>query len=273
MRKLLLVLVVAFLPLMTSAAWAGEDLTSMTNADRTAAGLGALVTASDLQSFAQRRAEEMARAHKLWHTSNLGTSVSNWQRVGENVGRGPSLRDIQTAFMNSPSHRENILHPAFTQIGVGVASDGGRLIYVAVIFRQPKNAAVAPAPTTAPAPAPAPAPKPRPKPVVAAAAPAPTTTTTTAPPPPAPEPAPEPAPVVEAPPPPPPVEEPLHPFATPLVGQRSFEAANAWDADVPPPAPDASRVHPVMAGAVVGLVGLCGSVHTRLRRRPSKTIL
>src|SRR5688500_10247450 len=86
-RKLLLVVLVAFLPFLTSAAWAGEDLTSMTNADRTAAGLGALATASDLQSFAQRRAEEMARANKLWHTSSLGTQVANWQRVGENVGR------------------------------------------------------------------------------------------------------------------------------------------------------------------------------------------
>jgi hypothetical protein len=266
-RKLLLVLVAAFLPLLTSASWAGEDLTSMTNADRTAAGLAALTTAPDLQSFAQRRAEEMARANKLWHTSNLGTQITNWQRVGENVGRGPSLRDIQTAFMNSPSHRENILHRAFTQIGTGVASDGGQLLYVAVIFRQPKTTTTtaAPAPTTAPAPSPAP--KPRPKPV-AAAAPAPTTTTTTAPPPPAPEP----APVVEAPPPPPPpVEEPLHPFATPLVGQRSFEAANAWDADVPPPTPDASRVHPVMAGTALGLVGLCGGgLRVRLRRRLPK---
>ncbi|MGH8975924.1 MAG: CAP domain-containing protein [Acidimicrobiia bacterium] len=261
MRKLLLVVLVAFLPFLTSTAWAGEDLTSMTNVDRTAAGLAALATAPDLQSFAQRRAEEMARANKLWHTSNLGTQVANWQRVGENVGRGPSLRDIQTAFMNSPSHRENILHPAFTQIGVGVASDGGQLIYVAVIFRQPKAGAATPAPTPAPAPAPAPAPKPKPKPVVAAA-PAPTTTTTAPPPPPAPEPVVEPAPA-----PPPPVEEPLNPFATPLVGQRTFEAANAWDADVPPPVPDASRVHPVMAGAAVGLVGLCGGVHTRLRRR------
>ena len=158
MRKLLLVLVVALVPALTGAAWAAEDLTSLTNADRTAAGLPALVTASDLQSFAQRRAEEMARADKLWHTSNLGTQVSNWQRVGENVGRGPSLRDIQAAFMNSASHRENIVHPAYTQLGVGVAHDGGQLLYVAVIFRQPKTTAAA---APAPAPAPAPAEEPR----------------------------------------------------------------------------------------------------------------
>ncbi|MGH9002412.1 MAG: CAP domain-containing protein, partial [Acidimicrobiia bacterium] len=155
----------AFLPALTSPAWAGEDLTSLTNADRTSGGLPALVTASDLQSFAQRRAEEMARANKLWHTSNLGTQVANWQRVGENVGRGPSLRDIQSAFMQSASHRENIMHPAYTQLGVGVASDGGQLLYVAVIFRQPKTGAAAPAPTSPPTTAP----KPRPKPVVAVA--------------------------------------------------------------------------------------------------------
>jgi hypothetical protein len=67
------------------------------------------------------------------------------------------------------------------------------------------------------------------------------------------------------------VEEPLNPFATPLVGQRTFAAANAWDADVPPPAPDASGIHPVMASAAVGLVGLCGGMRVRLRRRLSKS--
>ncbi|MDQ3945384.1 MAG: CAP domain-containing protein, partial [Actinomycetota bacterium] len=153
MRKLLLLVAMALVPLLGRSASAGEDLTSMTNADRTAARLGALTTTPDLQSFAQRRAEEMARANKLWHSSNLGTQVSNWQRVGENVGRGRSMRDIQTAFMNSASHRENILHPSFSQIGVGAASDGGQMIYVAVIFRQPKAGAAAPRPAPAPAPA------------------------------------------------------------------------------------------------------------------------
>ena len=107
------------------------DLTAMTNADRRAHGLPALATANDLQSLAQSRANEMARSGKLAHTTNLGSKVSGWKRLGENVGRGPNLRDIQTAFMASPSHRENILDPDFTQLGVGVTWDGREYFYVA----------------------------------------------------------------------------------------------------------------------------------------------
>src|SRR6185503_14293063 len=126
------------------------DLAAMTNADRAAAGLRALATASDLQTLAQSRANDMARNGKLAHTTNLGSRVSGWKRLGENVGRGPNLRDIETAFMASPSHRENIVDPSFTQIGAGVTWDGKEYFYVAVVFRQPSTTAAAPAPTSPP---------------------------------------------------------------------------------------------------------------------------
>ena len=155
-------------PLGMGRAQAGytADLTAMTNADRAAARLKALSTAGDLQSLAQRRSDEMARAGRIYHTSNLGSKVSGWKRLGENVGRGPNLSDIETAFMNSPSHRENILDPGFTQLGVGVTFDGKEFFYVAVIFREPSGAATAsappPPPTTTPTTRAAAAPKPKP---------------------------------------------------------------------------------------------------------------
>src|SRR4051812_43218204 len=105
-------------PLGMSRALAGSpvaDVAAMTNADRAASRLKGLSTSGDLQSLAQQRSDEMNRTGKLAHTTNLGSKVSGWKRVGENVGRGPALRDIETAFMNSPSHRENILDPGFTQ--------------------------------------------------------------------------------------------------------------------------------------------------------------
>jgi hypothetical protein len=186
-------------PLAVQRASAGDtvaDLTAMTNADRVAAGLRSLATAGDLQSLAQSRANDMARSGKLAHTTNLGSKVSNWKRLGENVGRGPNLRDIETAFMASPSHRENILDPDFSQLGVGVTWDGKEYFYVAVVFRQPQTAtaSASPAPTTTrPATPPttrAAATPPKPKPsTTTTQAPttttqAPTTTTTAAPPPP-----------------------------------------------------------------------------------------
>ncbi|HEY4409879.1 MAG TPA: CAP domain-containing protein [Acidimicrobiia bacterium] len=252
-------------PLGLGRALAGQDFAAMTNADRVANRLRALSSAGDLQSLAQQRANQMAGSGVLAHTQNLGSKVSNWQRLGENVGRGPNLTDIETAFMNSPAHRENILDPTFTQIGVGVTFDGARYFYVAVIFRQPMNTA-APAPAPAPAPRPAPAPVPRvasaPKPVTTTTRPPtttttqPPTTTTTAPPPPA---------------------APVDPTTTtteaptttttaprPIYTNQDFLAANFSDtiASVP-----ASAVHPVrhplpapiVATAVLMVLGVGGA--------------
>jgi hypothetical protein len=257
-------------------AVAGQDLTAMTNADRVSRGLRSLSTANDLQSLAQQRADEMARSGRLAHTTNLGSRVSGWQRLGENVGRGPKLPDIETAFMNSPSHRENILDPAFTQLGVGVTFDGGKYLYVAVIFRQPAGAApaAAPAPSTPPTTRAAAAPKPKP-PTTTAPPPTttttrPPTTTTTAPPPP------PPVEVVVAPPveAPPPVETTTTTAPRPVFDNPDFLAANFSDRLVPAASRAPVPVHtPVqlVVTAVLGVVmGAAGTAtaYRRLPRRP-----
>lgn len=248
-------------PLAIGRALAGEDLTAMTNADRTAAGLRALSTAGDLQSLAQSRANEMARSGSLAHTSNLGSKVSGWKKLGENVGRGPNLRDIETAFMASPSHRENILDPDFTQLGVGVAYDGKEYYYVAVIFRQPTGSAGASAPP--PPPTTRAASTPKPKPTTTTQAPtttttvAPTTTTTAAPAPPPVEPVA--APPVEAP--PAPVETTTTTAPRPIFTNPDFLAANFSDrlvpasSSMPAPAPGRSPVVILLAAALGVAVG------------------
>ena len=250
-------------PFGLGRALAGQDFAAMTNADRAANRLRALSSAGDLQALAQQRANQMASSGVLAHTQNLGSKVSNWQRLGENVGRGPNLTDIETAFMASPAHRENILDPTFTQLGVGVTFDGSKFFYVAVIFRQPMSAASAPAPAPAPRPAPVPRAAAAPRPVTTTTRPpttttteAPTTTTTTAPPPPA---------------------APVDPTTTtteaptttttaprPIYTNRDFLAANFADtiASVP-----ASAVHPVqhrlptpvVVTAIVMVLGVGGA--------------
>jgi hypothetical protein len=253
-------------PLGTGHAQAGytADLTAMTNADRAAARLKALSTAGDLQSLAQRRSDEMARAGRIYHTSNLGSKVSGWKRLGENVGRGPDLRDIETAFMNSPSHRENILDPGFSQFGVGVTFDGKEYLYVAVIFREPSSTASAPAPAPAPSPTTTPttraAAAPKPKPTTTTQAPTTTTqaptTTTTAPPPPV-----EPvvAPPVE---PPPPPETTTTTAPRPIFTNRDFLAQNFSDRIVPVvstspmPVPGRPVLPIVFAAGLAAAVGL-----------------
>ena len=254
-------------PLAVQRAQAGDtvaDLAAMTNADRGAAGLRPLASAGDLQSLAQSRANDMARSGALAHTTNLGSKVSGWKRLGENVGRGPNLRDIETAFMASPSHRENILDPSFTQFGVGVTWDGKQYFYVAVIFRQPSGAATASPPPPPPATTPttraaAAPPKPKPttttQPAPTTTTAPPTTTTTLALPPPPPV---EVAAAVE----PPPVETTTTTAPRPIFTNRDFLAANFSDPVVPvsvtKPLPG-RPLAPILLAAALGLLvgGAC----------------
>ena len=158
------------------------------NAARAANGAGALSSASDLVSLARKHSADMAAQNTLFHTPNLGSVVTGWQTVGENVGTGGSEPSVQSAFMASPEHRANILLPAYSQVGIGVVWSGSRL-WVTEIFRQPIGAAaaaaprpVAPAPPAPPRPAPAPVHVTPPAPAPAAAAPAPPAPAPAAPP-------------------------------------------------------------------------------------------
>lgn len=75
----------------------------------------------------------MAADRSLRHSSWTGDNQSRY-RVAENVGMGPDVRTVFDRFMASPSHRDNILNPRLTQVGVGVVAGGGSL-WVTVDFR------------------------------------------------------------------------------------------------------------------------------------------
>jgi hypothetical protein len=81
----------------------------------------------------------MARNNSLSDNSSLGSDVCCWSSVGENVGEGQSESQVQSAFMNSAPHRENILSTSFTQIGVGTATDSHGTLWVDEVFRQPSG--------------------------------------------------------------------------------------------------------------------------------------
>jgi hypothetical protein len=131
-----------------SRATASDDpnaasFVSKTNAERTSRGLRAYTVAADLVSVAKRHSAEMAAKQSLYHNPNLGTEVSNWQVVGENVGDGGSVDSIHTAFMNSPEHRSNILATDYTEIGIGTVTDAKGVIWVTEVFRLPASSAPA----------------------------------------------------------------------------------------------------------------------------------
>lgn len=105
------------------------------NADRTANGLRALPTHSQLNAKAQAWAQKLARDGKLSH-SNLSDGVpSCWRSLGENVGYGSTVVAVQDAYMRSTGHRKNILDSKWKYVGVGYAKSGNR-VYTVQVFMQ-----------------------------------------------------------------------------------------------------------------------------------------
>jgi uncharacterized protein YkwD len=159
--------------------------------ERASRGVSSLAPAADLQAVARRHAQRMADRGEPYHNPNLGSEVDGWQTVAENVGVGYDVDSIHAAFMQSTTHRDNILNPDVTELGVGVVVTPDARIWVVEIFRRPmaeSQASPAPAPAPPPpsrlpkAPGPAATAAPAPSPAPAAPPPPPTTAPTAAPP-------------------------------------------------------------------------------------------
>ncbi|MGH8914206.1 MAG: CAP domain-containing protein [Acidimicrobiia bacterium] len=170
----------------------GEFLAKI-NATREANGLSPLQIDGGLRSHARNHTQDMIDAGEIFHSSESelrAAGGSGWERIGENVGRGQSPSSLHSAFMDSPSHRQNILGD-FNYVGVGTGSSDGYL-YVTVVFM--KKGSTSPTTTEAPSPTTTEAPSPEPtdaaspettepaSPRTSRSAPATTSTTTTVPP-------------------------------------------------------------------------------------------
>jgi uncharacterized protein YkwD len=97
------------------------------NQARRAAGLSSLRIDPQLSQVAEMHSYWMERKNRLFHSNRLDWKVTNWVRLGENVGVGQSIASLQAAFMDSPGHRQNILDPGFTYVGISVRPQGDRL--------------------------------------------------------------------------------------------------------------------------------------------------
>jgi len=107
---------------------------SRLNGERAAHGLTPLVMRADLTSIAQSWSAHMAATGVLSHNPSLASEVTNWLAVGENVGDGPTIGDLDAAFMASPKHRANVLDPTYDDVGIGTVTRDG-MIWITVDFR------------------------------------------------------------------------------------------------------------------------------------------
>jgi uncharacterized protein YkwD len=190
----------------TFSAAAEQQLFGLTNQARASAGLAALRWDSALAGIARWRSQDMATrdyfSHNIPPNGEMVFDVMDQQGycyrlAGENIGWNNYPDDqatdvVQTDFMNSPEHRQNILGPAWQVAGVGAYKlADGRKFYT-VLFADTTGCSSAPAATPTPKQKATPTPKP-----AATAAPEPTPTTEPTPTPallPTPTPTPEPTP-------------------------------------------------------------------------------
>lgn len=134
-------------PASASAESDEAGVLALVNQERAARGMGPLAPAPDLVTVARRHSARMAEANEVFHNSRLASEVDGWDLLGENVGVGPDVQKIHDALMASKVHRDVILEPRFTQIGVGVVIAGGE-IWLTEVFRLPETAPrSSPAPT------------------------------------------------------------------------------------------------------------------------------
>jgi uncharacterized protein YkwD len=107
----------------------------LTNDDREAKDRRALDLNALLSRYAKRHSQAMADRGEIFHTEDLAARLDglDWSMGGENVGVGPSLPDLESAFMASTPHRRNILQRGFRDVAIGVVESDGSF-WVTVIF-------------------------------------------------------------------------------------------------------------------------------------------
>ena len=129
--SLLLVTATAALAQSSQCATQEQELVKELNASRREAGLPALRVNPKLTEAARKHSEIMAEQQKLTHVlpgedpvaKRLADSGLRFNRSGENVGYNTDFNGVHEGFMNSPPHRENILSPGYTEVGIGVVHD------------------------------------------------------------------------------------------------------------------------------------------------------
>lgn len=111
-----------------------RQVAQLVNAERSRSGLPALTLRAELCRLARVKSQDMQENAYFSHTSpTYGSPFAMMQsfgityaHAGENIAMGYSSPEaVFSAWMQSQSHRANILSASYTALGVGYASDGG----------------------------------------------------------------------------------------------------------------------------------------------------
>jgi uncharacterized protein YkwD len=141
----------AFGPILPvfSSAITEDNIISLTNESRKEFGIGELKQNFMLDKAAQSKAYDMLKGGYFSHNTPQGKTPwtfieaegYNYLTAGENLAINFSeAEDVETAWMNSPGHKANILNKGFEEIGIGIAQgdfEGHNSVIVVQMFGTP----------------------------------------------------------------------------------------------------------------------------------------
>ncbi len=129
-----------------------DGLLSATNSQRTSNGKSTLGLNSLLEKAAQNKANDMVARNYWSHNTPDGQEpwifIQNvgykYSKAGENLAYGfTTSDDTITGWMNSPTHKANLLDPNFNEVGFGIANSNdynqsGPETLVVAMYGQPQ---------------------------------------------------------------------------------------------------------------------------------------
>jgi len=109
-----------------------SNIVKLANAERAKAGINPLIVNTVLSKLAAMKAQDMVDNDYFSHYSpTYGSAFDmmkangiNYIYAGENLAIDHCANNAHTAWMNSKTHRNNILNPKFTEIGIGLCAKG-----------------------------------------------------------------------------------------------------------------------------------------------------
>lgn len=111
-----------------------QEVIHLVNEERKKHHLNPLKVDLKLSQLSRQKSEDMRDKNYFDHTSptygkpcdHMKKEGVEYRYCGENIAAGyKTPEEVMEAWMNSKGHRENILSPDYTHIGVGYAEGGG----------------------------------------------------------------------------------------------------------------------------------------------------
>lgn len=127
------------------------DIVARTNNERLTVGEAPLTISPSLTLAATMKAQDMSNREYFSHDSPLGVTPWHWfdevdysyVYAGENLAvHFLEAKAVVESWMKSPSHKDNILHEEYSEIGVGMAKGiykGKETHYIVQFFGTPQN--------------------------------------------------------------------------------------------------------------------------------------